>query len=195
MRIIDAVLGVTDMAMSRRATRAADPTDDRAIATGAGSHAIGALETRLAGVVVAALKEAFDRDSRRLDLERERAEADRLQAERALRLEWLRQATDREIGRLRVIAGTAVATWLGTLFLASRVIGGSMWARVLLGVGWALLLGALGAAFSGQSRIIRAVERSSPDRDERLDAGLAAAASPWLIIVGLALVAASVIVA
>src|SRR5262245_28387351 len=95
LRILDAVLGVTDFAMSRRAARAADLTDDRALATGARS--IGALETRLAGVVVAALKEAFDRDSRRLDLERERAEADRLRAERVLRLEWLRQAADREI--------------------------------------------------------------------------------------------------
>jgi len=194
MRILDAVLGVTDFAMSRRGARAADLTDDRALAPG-GSRAMGALETRLAGVVGAALKEAFDRDSRRLDLERERAEADRMQAERALRLEWLRQAADREISRLRVIAGTAVATWLGTLFLASRVIGGAIFSRILLGLGWALLLGALGAAFSGQSRIVRAVERASPDRDERLDAGVAATIAGWLIIVGLALVAVSVLVA
>ena len=36
--------------------------------------AIGQLETRLAGVVVAALKEAFDRDRVRMDLERAQME-------------------------------------------------------------------------------------------------------------------------
>ena len=40
----------------------------------------GALEARLAGVVVAALKEAFDRDSRRLELERDQLAAERLRA-------------------------------------------------------------------------------------------------------------------
>ena len=46
--------------------------------------ALGALETRLAGVLVAALKEAFDRDKARMDLERETVEAERGRAERAL---------------------------------------------------------------------------------------------------------------
>ena len=83
---------------------------------------MGGLETRLAGVVVAALKEAFDRDTRRLDLEHEQMAAERLRAERALRLELRRQAADREIARVRLLAAAALASWLGTLFFAGRVI-------------------------------------------------------------------------
>src|SRR6185436_9870926 len=99
---------------SRRSGRRPDAEDDRALAVDGGSpRALGNLEARLAGVVVAALKEAFDRDNRRLDLEREQAQAERLRAERALRLELARQAVDREIGRLRLTAGVAVACWLG----------------------------------------------------------------------------------
>ena len=89
-----------------------------AAARGRRPRAPGGLEARLAGVVVAALKEAFDRDTRRLELEREQLDAERERAERALRLELQRQAADREIGRLRLLAGVAVAGWLGTLLLA-----------------------------------------------------------------------------
>src|SRR5688572_22928620 len=71
MRLLDAALGLTDLA---RRTRRQSPLNEE-LATGVGAGAPGALETRLAGVVVAALKEAFDRDSRRLDLEREQIEA------------------------------------------------------------------------------------------------------------------------
>ena len=66
----------------------------------------GQLETRLAGVVVAALKEAFDRDSARLELERTQIEADRRRAEEALRAELRRQAADRLVGQLRMIDPT-----------------------------------------------------------------------------------------
>src|SRR5439155_14122125 len=109
-------------------------------------RAVGHLETRLAGVVVAALKEAFDRDSRRLELEREQLEADRLRTERALKLELLRQSGDREIGRLRLIAGVAVVSWIGTLFFSPRLVEGALSARLALGAGWLLLLAALAAA-------------------------------------------------
>jgi len=83
------------------------------------------IETRLAGVVVAALKEAFDRDARRLDLEREALEAERQRAERALKLELLRQAADRETSRLRLLAGVAVAlAGLALAFGQSLHLGG-----------------------------------------------------------------------
>ena len=74
-------------------------------------------------MVVSALKEAFDRDHQRLELERQRLEEERERAERLLRLEWLRQAGEREIARLRVLAGVALAGWLGTLFLVGRADG------------------------------------------------------------------------
>ncbi|MBA3640993.1 MAG: hypothetical protein H0W53_17365, partial [Acidobacteria bacterium] len=51
------------------------------------SRGLGPLETRLAGVVVAALKEAFDRDKARMDLERDTLEGERSRAERALAAE------------------------------------------------------------------------------------------------------------
>src|SRR3954451_21744896 len=47
--------------------------------------ALGQIEARLAGVVVAALKEAFDRDRARMDLERAHLDAERQRAEEALR--------------------------------------------------------------------------------------------------------------
>ena len=82
---------------ARTSTRSADAV----------TRTAGGLEARMAGVVVAALKEAFDRDSRRLELEREQLAAERQRAERALQLELQRQAGDREIGRLRLLAGVA----------------------------------------------------------------------------------------
>src|SRR6185295_19692398 len=60
------------------------------------------LEARLSNVVVAALKEAFDRDHARLELERAQLEEQRRRAEEALRLELRRQAADRELARLRL---------------------------------------------------------------------------------------------
>ena len=64
MRILDTVIGVTDLAWSRRGGRRQDTEDDRALAVNGGnSRAFANLEARLAGVVVAALKEAFDRDT------------------------------------------------------------------------------------------------------------------------------------
>ncbi len=159
------------------------------------SRTLGHLETRLAGVVVAALKEAFDRDSRRLELEREQLEAERLRAERALKLELLRQSGDREIGRLRLIAGVAVASWIGTLVFSPKLGGGTLGARFTLGAGWLLLLAALAAAFVAQSRIGDTLGRISDAnvlRDD-LSSGVAGAIAPWLIVFGLGLVGLTVL--
>src|SRR5712692_3786879 len=96
LRILDVIVGVAGIARGASSRPPSEP--ERQLAPG--SRALGHLETRLAGVVVAALKEAFDRDARRLDLEREQMEADRAHAERALSLELRRQAGEREISRL-----------------------------------------------------------------------------------------------
>jgi hypothetical protein len=183
LRLVDAALGMTDLA--RRVTRR-PPEPGQEIAAGA----TGPLEARLAGVVVAALKEAFDRDTRRLELEREQLDGERARAERALRLELRRQTGDREIGRLRLIAGVAVASWLGTLFLSTRLMDGSPAARGALGVGWLLLLGALGAAFAAQSYVARQLAA-----DGEISGGPAGMLAPWLMLVGLAAVALAVLVA
>src|SRR5437763_9592558 len=150
-RVLDVVIGVTDIARSTRPRPAQPPPPGEQLAPG--TPALGHLEARFAGVVVAALKEAFDRDTRRLELEREQLEAERARVERALQLELRRQAGDREVGRLRLLAGVSVASWLATLFLSARLAGGSVGPRIALGAGWALLLGALAASFFAQAAL------------------------------------------
>jgi hypothetical protein len=192
LRLIDLALGVTNFAQAR--SRPA-PSDDEQLV--GGGRAIGHLETRLAGVVVAALKEAFDRDNRRLDFEREQLEAERQRQERALRMELVRQAGDREIGRLRLVAGVAIVSWIGTLLLAARLIGGPIGARVALGGGWVLLLCALAAAFVGQANVGDALVRLDDGglRRDAASSGAAGAMAPWLIVVGLVLVGVAVLIA
>ncbi len=194
-RILDTALDVTGLALGRV------PRGGAGVGRGdeleAGSRAVGHLEARLAGVVVAALKEAFDRDSKRLDIEREQIESERRRAELALRLELARQAGDREVGRLRLVAGTAVVTWLATLFFSSRLIGGPIAARIALGCGWMLLLASLAAAFAAQTQVGDALRRIA-EGDERADvasSGLAGAIAPWLTVIGLALVGLAVLIA
>jgi len=193
LRILDMVLGVTNLAQMRTRQGAEPEADKLAV----GSRSLGTLETRLASVMVAAVKEAFDRDSRRLELEREQVEAERARAERALRLELRRQAGERELGRLRLLAGVAVVGWLGTLFFAGRLSAGPAAARVAMGAGWALLLAALAAAFAAQSRVGSALDRTD-DGDARRDppeSGLGGALAPWLIVAGLAVIGMAVLIA
>ncbi len=189
-RILDAVIGATDVARrvtGRRASTGVRPEEQ--LEGGFGAGPIGRFEARLAGVVVAALKEAFDRDTRRLELERQQLEAERQRAERALRLELMRQAADREIGRLRLVAGIAVVSWIGTLFFSARLLGAGVASKTLLGGGWVLLLVALALAFVAQSHV---AERMSHADDYSstppVDGGIAGQAAPWLIVAGLALV-------
>ena len=182
LRLLDAALGMTDIA--RRVTRKEEPTQ---LAPGVGGPG-GALEARLAGVVVAALKEAFDRDTRRLELERDQLEAERARAEQALRAELRRQAGEREIGRLRLLSGVAVVSWLATLFFSSQLLGGGVAARAALGVGWLLLLVALGASFTAQTTVS---DRLTGDGE--VTSGAAGAAAPWLIIAGLAVIGVAVL--
>jgi hypothetical protein len=196
LRILDALIGMADVARTRRprSTQIGPLEDPRALESG---RALGGLETRLAGVVVAALKEAFDRDTRRLELERQQIEGERLRAERLLKLEVLRQAGDREIGRLRLIAGVSVASWMGTLFFSTRLMGGGLGARGALGCGWALLLAAIGASFAAQSGIARTLERAVEDNTLPRDVASsgAGALAPWLVVAGLALVGLAVLIA
>ena len=199
LQLIDAALGVANFARGRKT---AAPTDEQLQQQQleAGSRVPGALEARLASVVVAALKEAFDRDSRRLELERDQLAAERLRAERALTLETLRQAGDREIARLRLLGGIAVGGWVGTLFFSARLIGGPIAARVALGAGWLSLLAAFAASFVAQTRVGTSLDAFAKS-DERAFGGIAIASGNagalalWLIVCGLALVCVAVLVA
>jgi hypothetical protein len=178
LQLIDAALGVANFARSRKA-----PPDDTQAVQAAGAP--GGIEARLASVVVAALKEAFDRDSRRLELEREQMAAERQRAERALRLELQRQAGDREIGRLRLIAGVAGTAWIATLVMAGRLAAGAG-PRVTLGVGWLFLLGAVAAAFTAQSRVAEAMSGGG-DASSAMRPGASGALALWLLTGGLIL--------
>ena len=193
LRILDVLIGVTDIARRTPTRASADEPERRALSR----RPFGHLEARLAAIVVAALKEVFDRDSRRLELEREQMEAERHRAERALKLELLRQAGDREIGRLRLVAGVAVASWIATLFLSTRLMGPNLGARLALVGGWALLLAALASTFVAQSHVADALSRMDEaigHREAPVSSG-AGKLSPWLMVIGLALVGVAALLA
>ena len=179
-------------AVARRVTGDAPPADETGVMTRtpAGGGLGGQIETRLTSVVVAALKEAFDRDHARLELERAQLDEQRRRAEEALRQELRRQAADRELGRMRMLAATALAGWvLSVLLLVARLGDASVASRSVLAAGWLLLLGALAAAFTAQGRIGADVA----DDTRSLDAGPAGRASIWLLTAGLAVSAISLL--
>jgi hypothetical protein len=194
LRLLDAAIGVGTIARRVTQSRASRDVRDDLTALGAG----GPLEARLAGVVVAALKEAFDRDRQRLDAEREQMDVERQRAERLLRLELVRQAGDREIGRLRLVAAIAVVSWLTTLFLVTGTAGAAA-SRLTMGAGWIFLLGALGSALAGQSQVVRALDRVGAGTSaarvtvDDVSSGAAGTAAGWLTIVGLTVIGAGVL--
>ena len=64
-----------------------------------------------------------------------------------------------------------------------------MTGRLLIGLGWALLLGALGFVFTAQSKIEDALRREwTPSSD-------ASAVAPWLIVAALAFIGMAALVA
>jgi hypothetical protein len=162
---------------------------DAGLTTTSGGIA-GHIEARLTNVVVAALKEAFDRDHARLELERAQLDEQRRRAEAAMRMELRRQAAERELSRLRLVAATAFAGWVASVFmLVVRLGSASPISRYVLAAGWLLLLGGLGAAFTAQQRSAT----FNPEEDRSFDAGPAGAAALWLVLAGLAVSATSLL--
>ena len=157
----------------------------------------GPLEARLAGVVVAALKEAFDRDRVRMDLEREQVEAERRRAEQLLNAELRRQAAERAHAQFRSIALMAIATWMLSAALAVWLPGmRAGLPRLVLGLGWASAFGALGCAFAAGQAVsewtVGATAANLAGAPPRSGTGVAA---PWLLLLALALTAASLLIA
>ncbi len=186
LRVIETVTGLARTAGRLRATLDPGSTD---IAGGA-THG---LETRLAGVVVAALKEAFDRDRARMDLERTQVEAEQRRAEEALAAELRRQTADRALDQLKLLAIIAFASWMLSAALAVWLPGMRAGIpRGLLGTGWALSFGALACTFVAFQAIST---WGAAGRNTALPASRAAAAAPWLLVLALASTGASLLAA
>jgi hypothetical protein len=181
LKVLDTVSG-----LAQWSGRLRDPSAPGDPAADPGSNSpLLQLETRLAGVVVAALKEAFDRDRVRMDLERSQMEAERQRAEAALRAELRRQAADRALGQVRLIAIMAVATWMLSAALGVWLPGMRSGApRLLLGSGWLAAIAALGCAFVAWQHVSA---WSATTEGGELTLHAAAAAAPWLLLSAMAL--------
>jgi hypothetical protein len=143
------------------------------------------VEARLTNVVVAALKEAFDRDHARLELERAHLDEQRRRAEESVRLELQRQTVDREISRLRLLALAGVAGWIAAIVLL--VLESQDLPRIILIGACALLLGAIGSAFTAQTNGAARIEENANGKNTPGTASL------WLLLAGFALAAISLV--
>jgi hypothetical protein len=183
MKILDTVTTLAQVGAQFRR-----PTDLAAPAGGP-----GALEQRLAGVVVAALKEAFDRDRARMELERETLEAERSRAERALAAELRRQAADRALTQLKLVAVFAGLALLVSAILAAWLDGmRSGLAAAFLGGGWALALATLGCVFAAWQQV---TEWASATEPPPAGSSRLARIAPWFLLASLTCVAASLLMA
>lgn len=195
LKILDIAMGLTDVARQvNRRPRTALRSGDESGTLATSDTTQGSLETRLAGVMVAALKEVFERDNQRLQVEREHMAAERARADRVLRLELVRRANDRETARQRVIAVTAAAGWLVTWVVTASVSGrgpDDAPSRILLGIGWALLLGALGTSLAAHAGVAETLAISPTAGDDRQGQPATSSsalniAAFWLLLAGLA---------
>lgn len=188
LKVLDVVVGMRDAGKGNQ--RDAAPSGTDLTQTAVPRRFAEQIETRLTNVVVAALKEAFDRDHARLELERTHLEEQRRRAEETMRLELRRQVADREFGRLRLIAGTAVVGWITSVVLLVLRLGAiSALSRVVLVTASLLHLGALASALIAQARMggyTLAGDHPSETRE-------APAAALCFLIAGLALSAVSLL--
>ena len=189
-KAFETVMALRDVA--RRVTGSPAPaSNESSLMQSPGGSGIGnQIEARLTNVVMAALKEAFDRDHARLELERSQLDEQRRRAEEAMRQELRRQAADRELARLRLVAGTALIGWMASVVVfVVRVGGMPTYARAIMVAGWLLLLAALATSLTAQSRVAEDIVSGGDAR---------AAARPgtvavWLLTGGLAVAAVSLI--
>jgi len=185
-KAVDALVALRDA--TRRFKR--PETDEPAVPPPAVQGLSGQIETRLTNVVVAALKEAFDRDHARLELERSHLEEERRRAEGALRAELRRQSIERELGSLRLIASGAMLGWIASIvLLAGGLVAGGWAGRSVLLAAWSLLLASLGFAVAGQ----RNLAVPAADDGGAARSGAAGNVALWLLIAGLAMTGVSML--
>ena len=148
LRALNAVGTVAEAARFFRGS--GQPSDPAPVPSeGAG----GSLETRLANVVVAALREAFDRDRARFDLERELHSAAEARKAQEFRLEWLRQSATQALTQTRHLAMLSVVVWIASVIAAGWLSPIGTPAKILLGAGWGGLSAAMAATFMTHQRL------------------------------------------
>jgi hypothetical protein len=204
LRAIDAMLSLSEVARGFRRPRQEPSGERREDPLPLRSERPGSIEAHLGGVLVAALKETFDRDRERteferqhLEFERRQREADRRRADEALRLELVRQAGERETARLRLLALVAVIVWIISAAFLGRLAAAGLAAPVVLAAGWLCLLAGLFTLFA-RYRTLNERLAAAPDATtaaSRLSSGRASAAADWLVLAGALLSGASLIVA
>lgn len=194
MKVFDTVSSLAQLSGSFRRPSGDVPEVTTPAGEPSGSP-LAPLEARLAGVVVAALHEAFDRDRVRMDMERTQVEAEQRRAAEALAAELRRQASERVLGQLRLLAVIAIGIWMISAILAAWLPGmRAGLPRLLLGGGWTMAFASLGCAFAGWQRM--SDWTGSPGAPpSAAPQGGAAAAAPWLLLAALALIATSLLVA
>jgi hypothetical protein len=196
-KVARAIFGIGDVSRSlvTTADAARAPVTDLEAPSGG---LLGHVEARLTGIMVTALKEAFDRDAARLEAERAAREDERRRAEEALRLELVRQAADRALVRLRAIGLVALAIWIVSVLFTMRLpYGFAGPGRVVLACGWGSLFAAMACAFVAHDQVSRwagAAQSTLATAAEVPEGGVAAAAA-WLALAGLAIVATSLLLA
>ena len=190
LRALNAVGTVAEAAKLFRGARGSARAPEATVETGATD-----LETGLANVVVAALREAFDRDRARFDLERDAREAERAHAEQALRLERLRQTGTHVLGQVRLMTVFSLAVWVVSAAAVGYLAPLPAGAKLLLGFGWGTLVASMGAAFIAHQRLTAwlATEPVELLSDTGLPRIAAQVALPWLLLTGFILTATSLI--
>jgi hypothetical protein len=130
-----------------------------------------------------------------MTLERQHLEAERARAEAALRLEWLRQETDRRLGEVRLVAALALGVWVISAVLGVALAHGfGLLAKVLLALAWSALIGSVAMAMTSY-RDITAWTTVAATAPTDPPARTPIAVATWLSIAGFGLAAASVLLA
>jgi hypothetical protein len=188
LRAFDTVMALRDVAKKVRSGGGSGAVADVGLMQSPASGIANQIESRLTNVVMAALKEAFDRDHARLELERAQIEEQRRRADEAMRQELRRQAADRELARLRMLSVTALIGWMASVAVfVARLSSVSLAGKIVMAGGWLCLLATVGVSFSTQGTVGDDIVKG---RD------VAVAARPgsiavWLLMLGLALAAVS----
>jgi hypothetical protein len=194
IKIVDTVMSLWEPGKPQEEPRAgqrerARPLD-AALPQSSPSGLADQIELRLTNVVIAALKEAFDRDHQRLELERTHLEEQRRRAEEAARMELRRETISHEVGRLRLLSGIALVGWIvAVIVLAVRQDDMSILSKTMLASGWLLFIGSLAASITTQSKLNAYLLKANME----VDVDTAGNGALWFLMAGLALSATSLL--